>query len=143
VAFRFGPNGSLIDGEPYFRLDIPDEPPEGALRSGARGVAFDDQGYADFATALAIRICDQTGRLVGIIRKPDAGVITDVVMGAAINRCSLSRLSMKFTGGISGTKEHCKAAMLPYPNHNSNEAKQILDSDSAAERSPYAGKADR
>lgn len=82
-SFRFGPNGSLIDGEPYYRLDIPDELPEGALRSGARGVAFDDQGYAYFATALGIQICDQPGRVVGIIRKPDMGVITDVAIGGA------------------------------------------------------------
>jgi hypothetical protein len=31
---------SLIDGEPYYRMDIPDELSEGVLRSDARGVAF-------------------------------------------------------------------------------------------------------
>jgi sugar lactone lactonase YvrE len=82
-SFRFGPNGSLVDGEPYYHLEIPDLMAQGQLRSGARGVAFDDQGYAYFATALGVQICDQPGRVVGIIRKPGPGELTDVTIGGA------------------------------------------------------------
>jgi len=82
-SFRFSKDGSLIDGEPFYHLEIPDELAEGALRSGARGVAFDTQGYAYFATELGVQICDQAGRVVGIIRKPWPGNITDVAFGGA------------------------------------------------------------
>ncbi len=80
-SFRFGKDGALIDGEPFYHLEIPDGLEQGALRSGARGVAFDDQGYAYFATELGVQICDQWGRVTGIIRKPWPGVITDVAFG--------------------------------------------------------------
>lgn len=82
-SFRIGANGSLVDGEPFYHLEIPDEVAQGSLRSGARGVAFDDQGFAYFASDLGVQICDQTGRVVGIIRKPEGSEITDVAIGGA------------------------------------------------------------
>ena len=87
-SFRIAQDGSLEDGEPFYRLEIPDSMSAGPLRSGARGVAFDDQGYSYFATALGIQICDQPGHVVGIIRKPGAGDITDVAFGG-IERTTL------------------------------------------------------
>lgn len=79
-SFRFGQDGSLIDGEPFYRLEMPDEWASGAMRSAARGFSFDDQGYAYFATGLGVQICDQPGRVVGIIRNPGPDELTDVVI---------------------------------------------------------------
>jgi len=53
------------------------------LRSGGDGLTFDDQGYAYIATKLGIQICDQPGRIVGIIRKPAPGDPSNVVFGGA------------------------------------------------------------
>jgi hypothetical protein len=86
-SFRFGKDGSLIDGEPFYHLEIPDEFAQGPLRSGARGATFDDQGYAYFATAMGVQICDQPGRVVAIIRKPASGEITDGDICAARALC--------------------------------------------------------
>ena len=40
-------------------------------------------GYAYFATKLGIQICDQPGRVVGIVRKPSTADISNLVFGGA------------------------------------------------------------
>jgi sugar lactone lactonase YvrE/enterochelin esterase-like enzyme len=80
-SFRFLPDGSLIAGEPFYHLEIPDDVAQGPLRSGADGLTFDDQGYAYFATKLGVQICDQPGRVVGVIRRPGNDDISNLVFG--------------------------------------------------------------
>jgi enterochelin esterase-like enzyme/sugar lactone lactonase YvrE len=80
-AFRFANDGTLLAGEPFFHLEMPDQVARGPLRSGARGVTFDDQGYSYFATKLGVQICDQPGRVVGIIRVPGSEELTDLAFG--------------------------------------------------------------
>jgi sugar lactone lactonase YvrE len=116
-SFRFAKDGSLVDGEPFYHLEIPDELAEGALRSGARGVALDNQGYAYFATELGVQICDQAGRVVGIIRKPWSGNITDVAFGGADRQTlyvtaekKVFRRRLRRAGAPPGTK-----TVLPKP----------------------------
>jgi len=80
-SFRIAPDGSLRDGEPFYRLEMPDEQVKGPPRSGADGLTFDTEGYAYFATALGIQVCDQPGRVVAIIRSPSGADPSNVVFG--------------------------------------------------------------
>jgi gluconolactonase len=82
-SFRFGQDGSLVSGEPFYHLEIPDDEARGPLRSGADGLTFDEQGFAYFATALGVQICDQAGRVVGIIRRPGTKDISNLVFRGA------------------------------------------------------------
>jgi len=80
-SFRFAPDGGLIHGERFYHLEIPDDVFAGPVRSGADGIAFDDQGYLYVATKLGVQICDQPGRVVGIIRRPGAADLSNLVFG--------------------------------------------------------------
>lgn len=82
-SFRFGQDGSLVNGQPFYHLEIPDDETRGPPRSGADGLTFDEQGFAYFATGLGVQICDQPGRVVGIIRRPGDKDISNLVFGGA------------------------------------------------------------
>ncbi len=82
-SFGIAADGGLTDGEPFYHLELPDQVADGPLRPGADGMAFDDQGYLYIATALGIQICDQAGRVVGIIRHPEGHRARNVVFGGA------------------------------------------------------------
>jgi gluconolactonase len=51
------------------------------LRSGADGMTLDQEGYLYVATKLGIQICDQPGRVVGIISYPQSGDASNLVFG--------------------------------------------------------------
>ena len=53
------------------------------MRSGADGMTVDTEGYLYVATKLGIQICDQAGRVVGIIGKPGAADVSNAVFGGA------------------------------------------------------------
>lgn len=78
-SFHIEPDGGLLNGEPFYHLELPDSVAEGPLRPGADGMTFDDQGNLYIATSLGIQICDQAGRVVGIIRHPGAPRARNVV----------------------------------------------------------------
>ena len=80
-ASRVQPDGSLTNGVPFYRLEIPDEVESGPLRSGADGMTVDTDGFLYVATNLGIQIADPAGRTVGILRKPDRGNPSNVVFG--------------------------------------------------------------
>ncbi len=80
-SFRIEPDGSLASGEPFYHLELPDSVEDGPLRSGADGMAFDDQGFLYVATNLGIQICDQPGRVVGIIRYPGTDRARNLAFG--------------------------------------------------------------
>ena len=68
----------------FYHLEIPDDVARGGpLRSGADGVTFDDQGHLYVTTKPGIQICDQAGRVVGIIRNPGTSDPSSVVFGGA------------------------------------------------------------
>ena len=71
-SFHIQPDGSLIDGQPFYHLELPDDVTQGPVRSGADGMTFDTTGHLYVATKLGIQVCDQAGRVVGIIRRPGA-----------------------------------------------------------------------
>ncbi len=73
-SFRFAPDGALTAAQPFYHLELPDDLESGPLRSGADGMTIDETGHVYVATNIGIQICDQAGRVVGIIRKPAAEV---------------------------------------------------------------------
>ena len=80
-SFQVQPDGSLANGEAFYHLEIPDDVEGGPMRSGADGMTLDTEGYLYVATKLGIQICDQAGRVVGIIRKPQPHDPSNVVFG--------------------------------------------------------------
>ena len=80
-SFQIQAGGSLINGEPYHHLELPDGVEDGPIRSGAKGIVMDADGFLYTATKLGIQINDPPGKMVGIIRKPSAADPASLVFG--------------------------------------------------------------
>jgi gluconolactonase len=76
-SFQIQPDGTLAAKQPYCHLHVPDT----ELDSGADGMAVDTQGRLYVATHLGIQICDQAGRVIGIINRPTARRISNIEFG--------------------------------------------------------------
>lgn len=77
-SFQIQNDGTLAYGQPYHHLHLPDDP----RGSGADGMAVDTDGRLYVATHLGIQVCDQAGRVLGIIAKPEPGAwASDVTFG--------------------------------------------------------------
>jgi gluconolactonase len=76
-SFTVGADGSLDNGQPFYRLETTDE----ALDAAPDGMAVDSEGFLYVATRLGVQVCDQPGRVVAIIRKPQGSILTNVVFG--------------------------------------------------------------
>jgi gluconolactonase len=68
-SFQIAADGSLINGEPFQRLELPEE----TLFSGVEGLAVDSVGYMWATSAMGIQVCEQPGRCAQILNKPEAG----------------------------------------------------------------------
>jgi gluconolactonase len=75
-SFQIQPDGSLANGQPFYRLETPDE----SSVSGADGMTMDSLGYLYVTTRMGLQICDQPGRVVGIINKPHPGSLSNAVL---------------------------------------------------------------
>ena len=80
-SFHIESDGGLSGGEPFYHLELPDDVANGPLRSGADGLAFDSIGNLYAATKLGIQVCDQPGRVNGIIRRPGTADSSNLVFG--------------------------------------------------------------
>lgn len=78
-SFQIQPDGSLANGEPFYRLETPDD----SSASGAAGMTVDNEGYLYVATRLGIEICDQPGRVVAILDPPAPGPLSGIVFGGS------------------------------------------------------------
>jgi gluconolactonase len=76
-SFAVDEDGSLSNGQPFYRLETPD----GFEDAAPDGMTFDSEGYLYVATRDGIQVCDQPGRVTAIIRKPQASVVSNVVFG--------------------------------------------------------------
>jgi sugar lactone lactonase YvrE/enterochelin esterase-like enzyme len=76
-SFAVQPDGSLLHGQPYHRLEMPDV--DGV--SGADGMTVDTEGHLYVTTRIGLQICDQPGRVVAILDKPHSGSLSNVVFG--------------------------------------------------------------
>jgi len=77
-SFQVQPDGSLASGQPFYRLETPDD-----SESDPGGMAFDTEGFLYVATTLGIEVCDQPGRVAAIINKPQGMVdgVANLVFG--------------------------------------------------------------
>lgn len=78
-SFEIQPDGSLMNGEPFFRLELSNDEEPGLTQSGGSGMTFDTEGYLYVATNLGIQICDATAKVVGIIRNPESQNVSSLV----------------------------------------------------------------
>ncbi len=79
-SYQVLPDGTLANGEPFFRLETPDE----SSASGAGGMAVDGNGVLYVATLVGIQICDQQGRVIAILDGPErADLSPSAVAGLA------------------------------------------------------------
>lgn len=69
-SFQIAPDGSLIHGEPFYRLEMPEEIPGRAWVSGVGAVAEDTAGQVYFASPLGIQICEANGRVATLLNPP-------------------------------------------------------------------------
>jgi gluconolactonase len=76
-TFQIQPDGSLSNGEPFYRLDMPDD----AAFSNADGMTYDSEGYLYVATKTGLQICDPPGRVVAILSKPQDAWLSNAVFG--------------------------------------------------------------
>jgi gluconolactonase len=79
-SFSVEPDGSLRNGQPFYRLETPDDP----LDAAADGMTFDSEGYLYVATNGGIQVCDQAGRVTAIIGKPQPSALANVVFGGPL-----------------------------------------------------------
>ena len=71
-SFQIAADGSLINGEPFYRLEMP----ETGWMSGVQGVTLDSIGQVYFASALGVQVCEANGRVAAILNPPEPGGIT-------------------------------------------------------------------
>jgi len=76
-SFQIQPDGSLDNGQQFYRMETPDD----SSFSAADGMKVDTEGHLYVATRTGIQICDQPGRVVAIINKPQESVLTNLVFG--------------------------------------------------------------
>jgi sugar lactone lactonase YvrE len=72
--FQIAQDGSLVNGEPFFRLEMPEMSP----LSGVDSVTMDSIGQVYFASAMGIQVCEQNGRCAQILSKPEQGVLGNI-----------------------------------------------------------------
>ena len=82
-SYEVQPDGSLANGEPFYRLELPLAGDGKLVNSWADGMTFDTDGYLYVATKAGIQICDQAGRVFGILRKPSEADPSNLVFGGA------------------------------------------------------------
>ena len=68
-SFQIAPDGSLVNGEPFFRLEMP----ETGWMSGVHGAAEDSIGQVYFATPLGVQMCEANGRTALVLNSPEIG----------------------------------------------------------------------
>lgn len=76
-SFQIAAAGSLINGEPFYRLEMP----EAGWMSGAHGVTLDSIGQVYFATAVGLQVCEANGRVAQILNPPEHGTIGSLTFG--------------------------------------------------------------
>jgi sugar lactone lactonase YvrE len=71
-SLQIAADGSLDNGEPFYRLETPETTMPGTQGSTG-GAAEDSDGVVYFATPMGIQICMQNGRVVEILNPPLPG----------------------------------------------------------------------
>ncbi|MCB1020296.1 MAG: SMP-30/gluconolactonase/LRE family protein, partial [Acidobacteria bacterium] len=74
-SYQVQPDGTVANGQPFYHLEAGDF----STRSRADGMTVSDTGHLLVATEMGVQICDQPGRVVGVLAKPNGGPFTNVV----------------------------------------------------------------
>jgi sugar lactone lactonase YvrE len=74
-SFQIAANGGLENGEPFYRLEVP----EVGWKSGVRSVAEDSIGQVYFATPMGVQMCEANGRMAAVFNSPEHGGVSSVV----------------------------------------------------------------
>ncbi|HUB00232.1 MAG TPA: alpha/beta hydrolase-fold protein [Terracidiphilus sp.] len=80
-SFQIAPDGSFVNGEPFYRLEMPEEGPENWL-SRADDLREDSTGQVYFATPLGIQVSMPNGRVEEILNSPHPGPIAALTFAA-------------------------------------------------------------
>ena len=86
-SFQIQADGSLAQKQPYFHLHLV----EGDTGTAASAMVVDANGYLYVTTALGIQVCDQAGRVNGIVSRPRAGAPGPLVLRRSRARRALRR----------------------------------------------------
>lgn len=78
-SYQVQPDGSLAFKQQFCHLHIPDD----KVDSGADGMTVDAQGRLYVATHMGVQICDQAGRVTGILAKPQPKWLANLTFGGA------------------------------------------------------------
>ncbi len=76
-SFQLTADGSLTNGEPFYRLEMP----ESGWMSGVQSVTLDTIGQVYFATGIGLQVCEANGRVAQILNPPEHGMITSLAFG--------------------------------------------------------------
>ncbi len=76
-SWQVQPDGTLAHGQKFYHLHLKDE----TGGSGADGLALDDRGQLYVCTATGVQVCDQAGRVNGIINLPPNGRLANICFG--------------------------------------------------------------
>jgi sugar lactone lactonase YvrE/enterochelin esterase-like enzyme len=74
-SFQIQPDGKLANKQRFYRMHMDDL----AIRSAADGMTVDADGRLYVATELGLQVCDQAGRVIGIIPKPQDRWLSNAV----------------------------------------------------------------
>jgi sugar lactone lactonase YvrE/enterochelin esterase-like enzyme len=105
-SFQIQADGSLAHRQEFCHLHLPDDD----QGSGASGMAVDTLGRLYVATRLGVQICDQAGRVIGIVSLPDRrwqGAMNVAFAGPALDQLvvtagdKLFRRKTRATGVLS------------------------------------------
>ncbi len=78
-SWQVGADGGLGHGQPYYHMHQLDE----SMGSGADGLALDRDGWLYVCTKAGIQICDQAGRVNGILSLPPNQKASNLTFGGA------------------------------------------------------------
>ncbi|CAN5636002.1 SMP-30/gluconolactonase/LRE family protein [soil metagenome] len=103
-SFQIGAQGELLNGEPFYRLEMP----ETGWMSGASAVVEDTAGLVYFATPMGVQVCEANGRMASVLNPPEPGAMTKMVMTGsgdknwmyAIENGKLFRRAVKVKGAL-------------------------------------------
>ncbi len=77
-SFQLAADGSLQNGEPFYRLEMPETGPI----TGATSAMEDSIGQVYFATPIGIQVCEANGRVAAILNSPVASeAVTAIAWG--------------------------------------------------------------
>jgi gluconolactonase len=106
-SFQIGADGVLQNGEPFYRLEMP----ESGWWSGVAGVVEDNAGLVYFATPTGVQICEANGRMASVLNAPEPGPVTALVFAGngakkwmyVVEGGRLFRRAVKVRGNLVGS----------------------------------------